>query len=751
MSVSAVLTALKKSRRTRVVLTGIALVPLIYAGVLTWANLDPTHNLDGVPAAVVDEDSPTVVDGSRVDLGATLTDELTSSTSEDNFDWRRMSADDAASALASGEVLAVLTVPEDFSATATSVAGDDPAAAAPATLSIESNDGASMISGTIATTIAHTIRTTLADEVAAEYLDKVYLGFTTLHDELGDAADGAGDLADGATTAADGSGALVVGLNELADGSTRLADGAQTLADGAHDVDAGAGRLSSGLDELAAQTTDLPAQTARLSAGAGSAASGAKTLSTGLDALSTGATTLDAGATAALGGAQRIGDGLSQLAASTPTLAAGAGSVSDGLDSLIANWAHLSDTQRQATLTTLAAGAHAVAGGATTADGAAQSLATGATSLVGSAADGTGLAALAQGAGTLADGTATAAAGAHTLRDGSAQLAAGAEKLAGKTPTLRDAIATAAAGASALATGSSDLADGAATLAGKTGELAAGAGTAADGGQDLARGLTTLSLGADDLRDGLAGGVADVPTYTDAEAAHLSEVAASPVEVDATRVNEVPAYGYGLAPYFTALALWVGALAFYLMMPALSRRALEGRGSAFTVALRSYLPGAAIGLAQSVLATGILVLMVGIHPADSWGLFGMIALTSVTFVAINQALIALLGAPGRFLALVLIVLQLAAAGATYPIQTSAGFFQTIHSWLPLTHSVEAFRSLIAGGDIGIAAAVGVLLAWLAGALAVTVFATRLTRRRERIGIPIRAPRPAQRTSRVATA
>jgi putative membrane protein len=164
------------------------------------------------------------------------------------------------------------------------------------------------------------------------------------------------------------------------------------------------------------------------------------------------------------------------------------------------------------------------------------------------------------------------------------------------------------------------------------------------------------------------------------------------------------------------------------MMQPLSRRAVAGRGSLISVALRSYLPGMAMGIAQSALAVVVVTRVIGVEPANAWGLFGMMTLTSLTFVAINQALVALLGAPGRFLGLMMIVLQLSAAGGTYPIQTAPSFFQTIHAWLPLTYSVESFRSLIAGGDIGIAQGVWVLIAWLSGALLVTTLAVFLARR-----------------------
>ena len=129
-----------------------------------------------------------------------------------------------------------------------------------------------------------------------------------------------------------------------------------------------------------------------------------------------------------------------------------------------------------------------------------------------------------------------------------------------------------------------------------------------------------------------------------------------------------------------------------------------------------------MAVTQSLLVVLMVRFGVGIEPANLAGLAGIVLLTSLTFVAINQALIALMGPVGRFVALVLIVFQLASAGATYPIQTTPDLFQTVHSWLPFTYAVGAFRSLIAGGSIGVWPAVGVLSVWLLAALAVTTIA-----------------------------
>lgn len=725
--------------RTAVVVVAIAAIPLIYAGALTWSNQDPTHNLDQVPAAVVNSDVPARAGDSTIELGNEVTKELVESTATNNFDWVEYSAADAAAALERGEVLAVLTLPEDFSQRAASPAEGDPVDASVATISIQTNDGANMISGTIAANIASSVRESLASEVSATYLEQIYVGFTDIHTGMTDARDGAAELSDGATKAKDGSDTLVIGLTDLASGTVTLSTGAQTLATGAGEAATGAQTLAQGLALLSVNAAELPSQATQLNDGAASLATGASQLSTGLTTLSTGATTLSTGVATARDSAQLLSDSLATLATQTPAAATAAETLTAGLDDLTAAWPLLTDEQKLAALAELRTGAQGLSDGLALADTSVQQLAAGGAQLVGSSEQGTGLSALADGAASLDTGATSAATAATTLSTGAATLAAGTQTLADAAPTLASAIATAATGATDLSTGVAQLSTGATSLASGTATLQTGAHDASTGASELATGLGTLADGTTELHDGLVDAATKVPSYSNDEAKALSAVTSDPITTDASRLNEVAGYGHGLAPYFLSLALWVGALAFYLMFPAMNKRALVTGRTAFGAAVRSYLPGAAMAVAQSVLAIAILLGPVGIHAVNPWGLWGIALLTSLTFVAINQALIALLGAPGRFFALVMIVLQLSAAGGTYPIQTAPSFFQGLHNALPLTHSLEAMRSMIAGGDLGVSAAVGVLAMWFVGAIAVTTLAALLARRTHRVRAAVTSP------------
>ncbi|GAA3886842.1 hypothetical protein GCM10022381_31150 [Leifsonia kafniensis] len=693
-----------------VVLIALSLIPLIYAAALIWSNNDPVGNIGNVPAAIVNLDTGATVEesagsSSQIQLGDDVVSALVDANgdSKEGFDWTITDADTAQAGLTHGEYLAVLTIPADFSANATSSATVEPtdaAAAQQGMLSITTNDATNYITGNMAQSLGSTLVRNLAETVSSTYLENVYLGFTTVHDSISDAADGAATLADGTT--------------DLSTGASALADGASTLA-------VGAGKLSSGLSQISSATDALPTGLSSLNAGIGQAVTGATDLSTGLATLQSGTSSLADGADRALTGATQLSGGLSTLDAATPTLAAGAAQVASSLDQFVAGYDTMTDPQRAAALQQLDTAAHQVSDGAGTLNSSVAALDAGAEDLVGTASEGTGLSALAAGAADVRDGTRAASAGATSLAAGLGSLGTGFDGLTVKLTTLVSSINTAASSSGELATGAQTL--------------ESGASSAADGAHQVDDGAHTLSTG-------LADGVLEIPTYTDSQANQLSGVAAAPVALDAERENAVALYGAGLTPYFLSLGLWIGSLAVFFMRPALNTRLVGSRLPLWLVALRSYLPNALIAVVQATLAVLAVKFAVGIEIANLPGAFGIAILASLTFMAINQALIALLGAPGRFVGLLFVVLQLSAAGGTYPIQTAAPFFQTLHNYLPLTDAVQSFRTLIAGGTLGVGPWVWNLVVWAIGALVAIGIAAFVSRRRlNRSEILAAAPLP----------
>jgi putative membrane protein len=110
-------------------------------------------------------------------------------------------------------------------------------------------------------------------------------------------------------------------------------------------------------------------------------------------------------------------------------------------------------------------------------------------------------------------------------------------------------------------------------------------------------------------------------------------------------------------------------------------------------------------------------------------MYGFLVLTAAAFTALIQWLGARLGPAGRLAALALLMLQLTSSGGTYPIETTPGFLQAIHPFLPMTYVVSSLRHLVNGGPGGTVLTGAVVLAGFgAAAFALTTLAAWRGRR-----------------------
>ncbi len=671
-------------RRLAVAVALVALVPMLFAGLLTSSLADPTAHLSRVTAAVVDEDegaTTTAADGTvtKLDLGADLVARLTGGTAGDTFAWRTTDAADAREGLATGRYAAALTIPADFSRTIATIRNAGGTATPKATLGLATNDASGSMVAPIARSVSDAIARSTAKQVIASYVDDVLLSAGTAQDRLAGAATDASkvassttDLADGASSTSTVAGELVTGLKALAAGTSTASTGAKALAAGVSELASGTARLSSGATSLAD--------------GAAGIASANRKLADALKTMATGTKGLGAQANALNKGAESLAGGVATYTGSVAVLSANCAALG-GTDVLCGQLAALA------------------AGGADLATGA-SGLAAGTARLASSApALETGLARTAKGARELAAGSSKVAAGARTLATGARSAASGASTLASGTTS-------AASGVSQLSSGIRDAVDGARMVAAET------EGLANDG-----RSVTTNARA---LSDGLQGGSTSTPTLSQAERRAVGEVVADPIVVESQPTDGVEPTGSGLAPSFMALALWVGVLATYLVLPALPRRIRRPDGG--SGALVWFLVAAGLGVVQIALMVVALRWAVGVEVARFPELVALAVVAMVAAVAVVQALVALFGTRGWFVALLLVVLQAAASGAWYPIETAPAFFQVLHPVLPMTYAVDAFRTVIAGGEASIVPAVAVLGLWTVGALAVTLLATRLRMR-----------------------
>ncbi|WP_419817735.1 YhgE/Pip family protein [Glaciibacter flavus] len=306
---------------------------------------------------------------------------------------------------------------------------------------------------------------------------------------------------------------------------------------------------------------------------------------------------------------------------------------------------------------------------------------------------------------------------ASDVQDGNAKV----QQVVGQIDQLSSGAAQVADGTRQLADGSSTLASGAATAAGGAVQLRDGLGT-------LNTGLGQLESGAGQLRDGLAEGRDAIPDTDAATRQKQAANIADPVDVKTGAVTAAGSYGAGLAPFFAALAGWIGIYALFLIVKPVSRRAITALHSPLRVTLAGWLTPTILGAVQMSALYGILSLALGFPIANPAGMIGIMLLASATFAAIVLALNVWLGSVGQFLGLVLMVLQLVTAGGTFPWQTLPGPLAALHHVLPMGFVVDALRQTMYGGSLSSALSdVGVLLIWLTGGLVLAVIGvTRMT-------------------------
>jgi YhgE/Pip-like protein len=264
--------------------TGLVVLPILVMTLFLWAFWSPESNHGAAKAAVVNNDKPVTVDGKLVPLGRELAGNLTHS--ESAYSWVLTDADDARDGLARGDYGAVATIPENFSAKATSSAGANPMDAGHAELRVQTSNATGVADPLISTEIAQVVLRTLNQQIVQTYLENVYLSFSTIHDQLHEAADGAAQLAAGADE-------LKAGAAQLSSGSGQLASG---LGDAQNKVSAVTAPLKQLPPPLPGPMSGAASQVEQLASGVNSAASGANQLHDGAQQLETGIGRLSDGA-----------------------------------------------------------------------------------------------------------------------------------------------------------------------------------------------------------------------------------------------------------------------------------------------------------------------------------------------------------------------------------------------------------------------------------------------------------------------
>lgn len=181
-----------------------------------------------------------------------------------------------------------------------------------------------------------------------------------------------------------------------------------------------------------------------------------------------------------------------------------------------------------------------------------------------------------------------------------------------------------------------------------------------------------------------------------------SSVAASlaaPVGLNRVAVFPVANFGSAMAPLYTMLALWVGALLMSVSIQVGVHRDTLPDGpdlAPHQKYLGRYGIFGLIGFVQSTLVclgNLVFVQVQSVHPL-LYMLTGW--MTSLVFTLTVYTAVVAFGNAGKALCVLLLVVQISTSGGAYPLQLLPEWFQRISIFLPATYSVRAFTAAIAG-------------------------------------------------------
>ena len=233
---------------------------------------------------------------------------------------------------------------------------------------------------------------------------------------------------------------------------------------------------------------------------------------------------------------------------------------------------------------------------------------------------------------------------------------------------------------------SDDLAGAHEVLAGASADLV----SAADDLQRLKEGLDTAVTSGDLDR---------VCEFIGSDPAALADALAAPVALDRQAVYHIKNYGSAMAPFYTTLSIWVAGIVLAAMLKAnvdeVDVKAL-GNPRLHELYLGRYAFFALLAFAQATLVCAGDLLFFGIqceHPFQ-FMLVGWLA--GFVFSNMIYTLTVSFGDIGKAIAVVLLVMQVAGSGGTFPIEMTADFFQAVYPFLPFTHAINAMHAAMAG-------------------------------------------------------
>lgn len=698
---------LKNSKTFKIIIfIVVALIPLIYSFFYLKSYWNPYGNLSDMRIAVVNSDKGKDDKNQGNEFVQSLKD-------SDTFKIEEVNKEEADEGMKKGNYYATIQIPENFTECLESEATTDKQIAE---VTYNPNQATNYLGTQIINSAIKTIQLNLQSKIDKEVIANLSSKLNEVPESLQEISDGAGEILDGSESLNsgieqlnegteklsssysefnDGVESAYTGSKSLEDGISQVSGGINSLKDGGKTLDSAISQINQGANQLSEQGSNGIAD---LASGANDLNEGAKTLDEGMQAYVPGTNGLASGAKDYIEGSNKLLTSVEGYFSKVNELGSNAGKLITNLQAIAQKYPD--DAQLQALvqsasdLTKGFSGLQQYEAGINKGKSELQSndtkIKSGADQLlaVGNKLQ-TGADSLYKGTQSLVSGTSDLGkitTGIQSLKDALAQVKSGTTTLNQGIDTLSNGTGTLSAGSHSLTTGLAKLDSSSETIDNALDTLNKGTQTAYDGSNQLVSGVQTFKVSIDEGLDNTKEQLRALDG--------IEDFGAEPVKLNTEAYGEVSSYGIAFTPLFLCIGLWVGALMAYVVLyyDHDERFGILGINNKHRIVQNLIYLG--IGAVEGLITSILLKVGLGFEVQNIALYYGTSILLGIAFMSIIQFLIKNFGDIGKFLALIILVLQLAASGGTFPVETIDKGFQAISPYLPMTYAIKLLREIL---------------------------------------------------------
>ena len=252
-------------------------------------------------------------------------------------------------------------------------------------------------------------------------------------------------------------------------------------------------------------------------------------------------------------------------------------------------------------------------------------------------------------------------------------------------------------GLNQLYDGSNELSSGLHNLYNGTDKLNSGSNQISFGIKSLSNGTNTLSNGIDTLDKSVSSAKKELDTNIETtkeslkSTEGLSEYSKEPIKVKTKVVNKVDTYGTSFSPLFMSIGLWVGSLMMFVVLYYDKEERFNILGINSKKYVRQIISYHLLITLSSLTLGMLLHVLLKFNVTNIPLYYLTLVLIGNMFIGIIELLITCFKDVGKFIALILLVLQLAASGGTFPIETVTKGFRWMNPFLPMTYTINLLR------------------------------------------------------------